>query len=335
MNHFRDLIGQDTILTHFKNALEKDQVSHAYLLYGEKGTGKHSAAYLFARALLCEENRGKAGRFEPCNRCHSCKMALSGNHLDIITVTHEKASVLAVEEIRKQVINTIGEKPYGPRKIYIIPDAELMKDQGKNALLKTLEEPPSYAVIILLSRNKEDMLATIISRSVCLPTQPVKTEAIQTYLVDKCGIPESKAYLPAALAQGNLGKALYLAQNEEMGEFMEDLISTLRSAPNIGPLKASEAAKNASAKKEFSETRLDMILLWFRDVLFLKAGGHSSDLHFMEELKTLSGQAEFYSFTDLNRILRMAEKTVSRDYYDINYELSMEQLFLSMGVPKT
>lgn len=113
---FNDIYGQDAIKEYMGNVLETRQVSHAYIIAGEKDSGKEFIAGIFACALQCEK-----GGVEPCGECHSCRQALSGNHPDIIRVVHEKPGSIGVEDIRGQVNNDIVIKPYyGPYKIYII-----------------------------------------------------------------------------------------------------------------------------------------------------------------------------------------------------------------------
>ena len=119
------------ILKYISSAVENNRVSHAYILNGERGSGKKMLANLFATTLLCE-----SGNSEPCGKCHSCRQAESGNHPDIIRVTHEKPNSISVDDIRTQVNNTVDIKPYqGPYKVYIIPQADLMTPQAQNAIL--------------------------------------------------------------------------------------------------------------------------------------------------------------------------------------------------------
>ena len=127
---------------------------HAYILAGEAGMGRKSLAHAFALTLLCEK-----GKSQPCMECHACKQVLSGNHPDLIHVTHEKAGSIGVDDIREQVNDTIMIRPYSSYyKIYIVDEAEKMTIQAQNALLKTIEEPPSYAVILLLTTNSDGFL---------------------------------------------------------------------------------------------------------------------------------------------------------------------------------
>ena len=175
MGTFKDVVGHKDIINYIRNAVREDKVSHAYILNGERGAGKKMLANLFAATLLCEK-----GWPDPCNECHSCRQAESGNHPDIIKVTHEKPNSISVDDIREQVNNTIMIKPYqGPYKVYIIPQADMMTTQAQNALLKTIEEPPEYAVIMLLTENADTLLPTINSRCVMLKLRNIKDTLIK------------------------------------------------------------------------------------------------------------------------------------------------------------
>ena len=153
MSGFKDVVGHKNIIQYIGNAVNSGMVSHAYILNGEKGSGKKLLANLFAMSLQCHDREADG---DACGKCQSCKQAISGNQPDIIRVTHEKPSSISVDEIREQVNNDIVIKPYSSRyKVYIIADADMMTVQAQNALLKTIEEPPEYAVILLLTENAE------------------------------------------------------------------------------------------------------------------------------------------------------------------------------------
>ena len=170
MSGFKDVVGHKDIIQYIQTAVKQDKVSHAYILNGERGSGKKLLAKLFAQTLQCEN-----GEEEPCYECHSCKQAVSGNHPDIIKVTHEKPNSIGVDDIRVQINEDIQVKPYnGKYKVYIVPDADMMTVQAQNALLKTIEEPPAYAVILLLTENAESLLPTICSRCVMLKLRNIK-----------------------------------------------------------------------------------------------------------------------------------------------------------------
>ena len=124
MAKFTDIIGQEQLKEHLQNALSTNKVSHAYIINGERSSGKEFVARVFAMALQCEK-RGT----EPCGECHSCKQALGNNQPDIIYVSHEKPNTIGVEDIRKQINGDIDIKPYSsPRKIYIMNEGELKEE---------------------------------------------------------------------------------------------------------------------------------------------------------------------------------------------------------------
>ncbi len=217
MGSFKDVVGHKDIIKYIGNAVKMDQVSHAYILNGERGAGKKMLAHLFATTLLCEN-----GGPDPCNTCHACRQAESGNHPDIIRVTHEKPNSISVDDIREQVNNTVMIKPYqGPYKVYIIDHAELLTPQAQNALLKTIEEPPQYVVIMLLTENADLLLPTITSRCVMLKLRYIRDTLIKKYLMETMKVPDYKADLCTAFAQGNMGRAIMLANQGRSGSVVK------------------------------------------------------------------------------------------------------------------
>ena len=201
---FKGIVGHEDIIAHFKSSIETGNVAHAYIISGDAGSGKKALAYAFAETLECE-----AGGTEACGTCQSCLQVSTGNYPDIITVTHEKPNLISVDEVRDQLINTIDIKPYkGKYKIYIIPDAELLNVQAQNAMLKTIEEPPAYAVILLLTTNLDKLLETVKSRCLKLQTKPIRERDVLAYLTNVMGLTKEKAYFCLDFAQGNLGKAI-------------------------------------------------------------------------------------------------------------------------------
>ena len=197
MRRFKDVVGQKSIVDHLQNAVTTGKVSHAYILQGERSAGKEFIAKTFATALLCEK-----GGAEPCGECHSCKQAENDNNPDIIRIIHEKPNTIGVEDIRK-LTGDIAVKPYaGKYKVYIVNEAEKMTVQAQNALLKTLEEPPEYAVILLLATNTDALLPTVLSRCVLLTMKSVSDEEVKKYLMTELMVPEYKADVCVAFARG-------------------------------------------------------------------------------------------------------------------------------------
>ena len=194
MAGFKDIIGHEQIIEHLQNAIGMDKVSHAYIINGPDKSGKMMLAEAFAMALQCEKHGD-----EPCLQCSSCKKAMNRNHPDIIYISHEKPNSIGIEDIREQLISDVSIKPYtGPYKIYIVDEAEKMTVQAQNALLKTIEEPPAYAVILLLVNNGSTLLPTIVSRCVTLNFKPVRDEVIKKYLMEELHVPDYQAEVSVA-----------------------------------------------------------------------------------------------------------------------------------------
>ena len=267
MGTFKDVVGHKDIINYIRNAVREDKVSHAYILNGERGAGKKMLANLFAATLLCEK-----GGPDPCNECHSCRQAESGNHPDIIKVTHEKPNSISVDDIREQVNNTIMIKPYqGPYKVYIIPQADMMTPQAQNALLKTIEEPPEYAVIMLLTENADTLLPTINSRCVMLKLRNIKDTLIKKYLMETMQVPDYKADMCTAFAQGNMGRAIMLANSEHFNEIRDEAVQLLKYINEMELSEIVQAVSRITAYKLEINDYLDIIMIWYRDVLLYKA----------------------------------------------------------------
>ena len=276
--------------------------------------------------LLCEQ-----GGPDPCNQCHSCKQAESGNHPDIIRVTHEKPNSISVDDIRTQVNNTVDIKPYqGPYKVYIIPQADLMTPQAQNALLKTIEEPPEYAVFLLLTENAETLLATINSRCVMLKLRNIKDTLIKKYLMENLQIPDYKADVCTAFAQGNMGRAIMLANSEHFNEIREEAVQLLKYIHEMELNEIVSAVKNITVYKLEIVDYLDIIMIWYWDVLLYKATKDVDKVVFKDQMTYIKEQARKSSYEGIELILKSLENAKSRLRANVNFDLVMELLFLTI-----
>ncbi len=326
MGSFKDVVGHNDIINYIRNAVSMDQVTHAYILNGERGAGKKLVAKLFATTLLCEE-----GGPDPCNRCHSCRQAEGGNHPDIIWVTHEKPNSISVDDIREQVNNTIMIKPYqGPYKVYVIDHADIMTPQAQNALLKTIEEPPQYAVIMLLTENAEMLLPTIASRCVMLKLRYIRDILIKKYLMETLKVPDYKADMCTAFAQGNLGRAIMLANSEHYNEIREEAVQTLKYIHEMELNEVIQAVNRISSYKLEISDYLDIMVVWFRDVLLYKATRDVDVVVFKEELDSIREQARKSSYEGIQLIITSFDRAKERLKANVNFELVMELLFLTI-----
>lgn len=326
MSGFKDVVGHADIIQYIQNAVTEDKVSHAYIMNGERGSGKKLLANLFAQTLQCEQ-----GGNEPCYECHSCKQALSGNHPDIIIVQHEKTSSISVDEIRVQVNEDIQVKPYSSKyKIYIIPEADLMTQQAQNALLKTIEEPPAYAVLILLTENAQKLLPTICSRCVMLKLRNIKDQLVKKYLMENLHIPDYKADVCTAFAQGNIGRAILLANSEHFNEIKEEAIQLLKNIDTMDVSDLIEAVKRCSQYKMDVDDYLDVLAIWYRDVLIYKATQSIDRVIFAEQLSYIKERARKSSYEGIENIIKAIENAKARLRANVNFDLVMELLLLTI-----
>lgn len=326
MAKFTDIIGQEQIKEHLQNALSVKKISHAYIINGEKSSGKEFIAKVFAMALQCE----KEG-LEPCQECHACKQALSGNQPDIIRLSHEKPNTISVDDIRSQINNDVAIKPYSsPYKIYIVNEAEKMTQQAQNALLKTLEEPPEYAVILLLTANVNALLPTILSRCVVLNMKPVADSQVRAFLMETLQVPDYKADVCVAFARGNIGKAKALASSEDFENIKNEALSLLKYIQDMELYEIVAAVKKISEYKIEINDYFDIMAIWYRDVLLFKATRDANHLVFREELGALRKCAQRSSYEGIETIVKALDTAKRRLDANVNFDLTMELLFLTI-----
>lgn len=325
MKDFSQVIGHREVIGHLQKGIQENKVSHAYILAGEQGSGKRLLADIFSNTLQCQK-----GSIEPCGTCPSCIQAAGGNQPDIIYVTHEKAS-LGVDDIRNQVNGDVAIKPYSsPYKIYIIPDGEKMTEQAQNALLKTIEEPPEYAVFLLLTENINMFLPTILSRCVTLQLKPVEPKLIKKFLMEKKQIPDYLAELSAGFSQGNVGKAIRYASSEEFIERKQDTIHVLTHVDEMKNYEIMQFIKKMAEQKKDITDYLDLMLLWYRDVLLFKVTQDPNGLLFADEISNIRKQAQDREYEKIEAIIQAIEKAKVRLKANVNFETAMELMLYVM-----
>lgn len=325
MSGFDMILGNEQIKEHFEQAMASSHVSHCYILNGESGLGKMLFAKTFAQMLQCTGEGDK-----PCMQCHSCKQFLSGNHPDVIYVGHEKPNIIGVDDVRDRVVNDMAIKPYSSQyKIYIVDEAEKMSIQAQNALLKTMEEPPSYGIIMLLTTNAKSFLDTIRSRSVVLSLRPVSDEVMAQELhnqhIDDAMIPGLVKF-----ARGNIGKALRLAHSERFAEMMEHLMQLLKKVKQMDFITLLDYVDRLIQYKVDISDCIDYMEMWYRDVLLYKATADMNLLIFREEYRSIKEMAAKSSYEGLEKIIKSFEVARRRLNANVNYELVMELMLLAI-----
>ncbi len=210
---FSSIVGHDRQVTILKRALANNALAHAYLFSGEPGIGKRMTALALAAAVNCRTGGPDGG----CGECPSCRRVASGSHPDVHAVVPD-GDEIKIDQIR-QVQEDLALKPFeGSKKILIVDSAECMNPASSNAFLKTLEEPPGDALIILVTPMPQSLLPTIRSRCQEIRFQPLPRQVLAQALAQKRGLPESDARFLAALAQGSMGRGLEMDSEQEQTE---------------------------------------------------------------------------------------------------------------------
>ena len=265
MYTFEEIRGNTPLVEQLRRSAASGRSSHAYLFLGGAGAGKRLIANTFAKALQCE------GEKRPCDSCKSCHAFNHGNHPDVIYFQPLKnGKTYTIEDVREQLLETVDLKPFQyEKKIYIIEKADTLNIQSQNALLKTLEEPPAYAVFLLLAERAEAFLPTILSRVVVMKIRPLSAETIADYLMQAGHLAE-ESHILSAYAQGRIGQALELVEDEGFREMRQDILGKLEALPSMSEGDAYLLAKDLEGYK--NDLRfLDIMELWYRDLLTAKS----------------------------------------------------------------
>ncbi len=265
MYTFEEIRGNTPLVEQLRRSAASGRSSHAYLFLGGAGAGKRLIANTFAKALQCE------GEKRPCDSCKSCHAFNHGNHPDVIYFQPLKnGKTYTIEDVREQLLETVDLKPFQyEKKIYIIEKADTLNIQSQNALLKTLEEPPAHAVFLLLAERAEAFLPTILSRVVVMKIRPLSAETIADYLMQAGHLAE-ESHILSAYAQGRIGQALELVEDEGFREMRQDILGKLEALPSMSEGDAYLLAKDLEGYK--NDLRfLDIMELWYRDLLTAKS----------------------------------------------------------------
>ncbi len=326
MSKFADIYGHNTIKEHLQNAISMNKVSHAYIFNGGLGSGKKMMAQIFAKTLQCE-----CHGIEPCNECHSCKQVDTGNQPDIIWIKHEKPSSIGVDDIREQLIADMQIKPYSsPYKIYIIDEAEKLTQQAQNAILKTIEEPPEYGIIILITTNADVFLQTILSRCVKLDFRPVDDATVAQYLKDNYDVTDYEVKFATAFSQGKIGRAQTIVTSKEFAQLKDEVIHVVKYAKEMTTAEIMSEVKNIANYKLTIEDYLDLMAMWYRDVLVFKSTNNANLIIFKNELSLIRSQAQTCSYEGLEDILNSIDKVKIRLKANVNFDLVIELLIMAI-----
>ena len=229
---FKNIIGNDEIKKELIQSVEQNKISHGYLFIGTEGIGKRLIAKEFAKMILC------TGDNKYCDKCKSCIEFDSNNNPDFIEIEPDGNSI-KIDQIRELQRKIIEAPITSNKKVYIINNADLMTKEAQNCLLKTLEEPPEFVVLILIGSVESNFLNTIKSRSMILKFQDIPKEEIKKYLTEKYDIKNINEEILETF-EGSIGKAEYLIDKQELYESIHDIINEIPTKDLIDILKKAD-----------------------------------------------------------------------------------------------
>lgn len=218
---FEELIGNEEVKEILNSAISNNRVLHSYMFLGTRGVGKYLFAKAFAKKILCISNN------DVCKDCKSCLEFDNNNHPDYHEIEPIDGSI-KIEQIR-QLQQKVLEKPIvSNKKIYVIRESDKMTDEAQNCLLKTLEEPPAYLIIILIAENESMMLSTIKSRCTKISFKPISNNLILEYLEKNYGLANVSDNI-LGLFNGSIGNAVDYIDKKEMYEEIEKIFSNVEN----------------------------------------------------------------------------------------------------------
>lgn len=290
---FENIIGNKQIKDTLEKAISQNKTSHSYLFIGIQGIGKKMLAIEFAKMLLCINDN------KPCNECKSCIEFDTNNNPDFSYIEPEVSSI-KIEQIR-DLQKKIQEKPIiSEQKIYIINDADLMTQEAQNCLLKTLEEPPEFATIILIGSNETAFLPTIKSRCTILHFNKIDNDDIKKYLLENYNINNISENM-LEVFQGSIGKALKLKDKQEEYQKIELIVEQIKQNDLIDLINKSEILYQ-------SKEEIDELLEYLNIILLRKA-------------------KQEYLYTNC---IKIVENTKKRLKQNANYDMSIDNMLFNI-----
>lgn len=302
--YFENIIGQDFAKKYIINSIKKDRINNAYIFEGIEGIGKTTFSYEFAKILLERED--------------------IKNSPDFINIYPEDKNSIKISQIR-ELISDIIIKPHSNKKVYIIHNSETMTLQSQNALLKTLEEPPSYAIIILITTNKESIIDTIKSRCDIIKFVPISTFNIEKYL-DSLGIKNSS--IIANFSRDSIGKALELSSSDKFRNIREDVCNYIENILKKDLLYSMDNINSIDIYKNDIITVMDILITFFRDVMMLKQG--INNIINIDKMSVIQSISKEISSNKISKIIDIIEDIKNKLNSNCSFSICMQVMFFNI-----
>jgi DNA polymerase-3 subunit delta' len=315
------IIGHEWAVELLARGIETHKLSHAYLLVGPAQVGKRALAKAFTQAILCAADES------PCGACRSCRLVATDRHPDVYVVNPEKGSI-KIEVVRNMQRSVALSPIEGRYRVCIISQFDRATPSAANALLKTLEEPPSTVILILTANGVESLLPTIVSRCQVLALRllPVSqiVAALQARDVDK-----DRARLLGHLAQGRIGWALAAAQDERVLEQRSQVLEDIATVAHGSYTERFAWVEGLYRKPDKVSAVLETLTSWWRDVLLLTSCS-GTPITNVDQETVLQEWAVRYDVGTAKRVLRSIRDTVWRLERNANLRLALEVLVLDL-----
>lgn len=293
---FNDIIGNDENKKKLEYIVKNDNISHSYIFSGISGIGKFMFAKEFAKAILCLDNEKK-----PCNNCRACKSFENNNNPDIIIIDEQDESI-KTEQIKELVKNVLEKPIQGEKKIYIINNSENMTREAQNSLLKTLEEPPEYVIVILITSNENLLLNTIKSRCIKFQFQNLSDEEIKQYFRMANQVIDDSII---KIFGGSIEKALKLKDNLDTYKNIKNIFKNIE---NLSGLQILNLKETIFKDKDEIFSILDYINTIFFDKI-------------LENIKTAN---------KYQKCIEIIEESKLRLKRNSNYDMTIDNLLLTL-----
>ena len=345
MAELTEILGREEMTKHLREAIVKEKVSHAYIFSGEPGTGKKTVANVFAQTMLCEGidkhmyeiGDAKQELAYACGVCDSCKKTLAHTNPDIIYIEKEKGrSNISVDDIREKLVDDAGIKPYkGRHKIYIIKDSEDLSIEAQSALLKILEEPPEYVVVLLLVTSPDMLLHTIRSRAEQIEVPVLPDDIVEKFLrealEDNPSVTDDDIKFAVEFADGKIGRGMACFTNDEFKALKKDVLNVVLNIKNMSIPEMTACVRKAEGYKDILlDYYFELMTLWYRDVLLFESTRDANGILYKEYITDISRQAQIITYEGLEKITEAIQKAKQRISANVSFEITMELLFTTI-----
>lgn len=305
--YFENIIGQDFAKKYLTNSIKNNKVNHAYMFEGMDGIGKKKFSEEFSKILLESDN--------------------VENSPDFINIYPDGNSI-KIAQIRKLQTDIII-KPHKKYKIYIINRAEKMTVEAQNALLKTLEEPPEYAIMILITSNKEALLDTIKSRCEIIKFLPISLIDLSKYLVQN-GVDEQRAQLLATFSRGSIEKAIELSESVDFALMREDIQTYIETMIDKSIIDILEIPNSMEKYKADIVGTLDIMINYFRDMMMDKENADKSMIINADKITFIKNMSRKITYSQVSKIIDIIEETKKKIRSNCNFNISIQVMALNI-----